>query len=68
LRLEGAAEVGDVRLEGASGLRRRLLSPELVDDSVEGDHAVAGQEQDGDDGALLEPAQLERPVAIGDLE
>jgi hypothetical protein len=36
LRLEGAAEVGDVRLEGARGPRRRLLSPELVDETVEG--------------------------------
>jgi hypothetical protein len=68
LRLEGAAEVGDVRLEGARGLRRRLLSPELVDEAVERDHAVGGQEQDGEDGALLEPAELQHPVTIGDLE
>src|SRR5207253_10634365 len=58
------AQLRDVVLEGRHGRAGRLLSPDLVDDPVGWDDATGVQEQEGQNRALLLPAELDRPAVV----
>ena len=61
--LAQVAEVGVQRARAVAGLR---LPPQGVDEPVGGDHVTAGEHEQGQDGALLEPAEVDRlAVAAG---
>jgi hypothetical protein len=58
-RFEPAAEVGDVGLQGAAGVGRRVPAPDGLDEAVGGHDLAAGEQQHGQDGALPWTAQVE---------
>nr|WP_256862102.1 hypothetical protein [Microbispora sp. GKU 823] len=66
---ERPAELGDVALQGPGRARRRLALPQLVDETVEGDHAARLQREHGQHGTLLGRAQVDGPAGgVGDLD
>ena len=57
--LEAPAQVADVGLQDAGGVRGGAGVPEAVDDPVGRDDLPAGQDEDGEHRALASPAQRE---------
>jgi hypothetical protein len=56
---EQTSQVRDVRLQGRDRLRRRFLTPHFVDEVLERDDGVRGQQQDAQDRTLLRATQIE---------
>ena len=72
-RLDGAfaerlAELRDVDLERGRRGRRRVFAPELVDQAFSRHDAAGVQREDGEKGALLPTADLDRPAAAPNLD
>ncbi|MCH8983653.1 MAG: hypothetical protein IH943_06060 [Acidobacteria bacterium] len=59
---ERLAQIGDVDLNGVLGRTRRIVPPNQVDDPVGRDDLVCVEKKDGEDGALLRRAQVDRAV------
>ncbi len=66
--LDRAAQGGDVVLQRLPHGRRRLLAPHRVDQLVGGDHLVGVQQELGQQHAVLDAAELERPAEPARLE
>ncbi len=68
LVLEPPAQLRDERVNALRRARRRLGAPEVVDDRVDRDDLVRAQQQQGEQGALLMPAEREALTSVLDLE
>ncbi len=68
LRAEQLAELRDEVLERCKGGPRRLLSPDRVEQPVDGDDPVRFEEEYGKDRALLLAAERQRPRLRRNLE
>jgi hypothetical protein len=68
LRFQQPTQVRDVGLHRREGLRRRLRAPQLLDQTVEGDHRARVEQQDRQDGALLRAPEDQRPSRVEDLQ
>ena len=55
-------------MQGLAGRLRRLGAPELLDDHVAGDGLALTQREQGEQGAMLFPTQLDDTLAVADLE
>ena len=62
------AQVRDVDLQCLPGGRRGSLAPQLVDHAVSGERLVGVQQQQGEQCALLAPAQRDRVAPVAGLE
>ena len=66
--LEPPAQLRDERLNALRRARRRLRTPEVVDDLLDGHDLVRAQQEQGEKGALLMPAEREALTPVLDLE
>jgi hypothetical protein len=67
-RPEQLAQRRDVALHQLVRTGRRLVAPELVDETLARDRLVRVQEQHAEQGALLRSAEFDLPLAVVDLE
>ena len=67
-RLEGAAEVGHVDLHEVARPVAGALAPHVVDDAVQRDDMAVVEEEHGQHGPLLRPAEGQRRPVDQDLE
>jgi DNA-binding winged helix-turn-helix (wHTH) protein len=65
LRLEGLAQIGDVHPERVLPLGSRIITPDLVDQSIGRDHLVRVGQQDPHNGALLRRTEVDRAISSG---
>ncbi|RAO58051.1 hypothetical protein ONO86_00315 [Micromonospora noduli] len=63
-RLQKAAQMRDVRLEGGDRPRRRVTPPQILDHLPDGDDLAAGREQQREHGALAGAAEVDRPACV----
>ncbi len=66
--LEPPAELRDERVNALRRARRRFGAPEVLDNLVDGDDLVCAQQEQGEQGALLMPAEREALTSVLDLE
>ena len=66
--LERLPELRHVDTDDLLGRFRRLLTPELVDDPIDGDHLVPMQEQEGEKRTRPRAAERDGTAILGDLE
>jgi len=66
--MKGLAQPRHVGLNAVSGACGRLLAPELIDQDVPGHNFIGAQQQDGQQRALLGPAERERSPVLPDLQ
>ena len=66
--VQGLAQPRDVHLDDLCGARRLLVRPELVDELFARDDLVRVDEEQGEDAALLAPADVEHALPVDDLE
>ena len=62
--LEHSPQVGDVRLQRSRGPGRRLVGPQLGDEGVERHDPIGVEEQQGQQGALLAAAEIDRGTTL----
>jgi hypothetical protein len=67
-RFQGAAQAGDVALEGAEGGGRRLVASDAGDEAIDGHDPARFEHEVGEHGPLLGAAELERVAVAHDLE
>ena len=68
LALEPPAQLRDERMNALRRARRRLGAPEVVDDLVDRHDLVRAQQEQGEQGALLMPAERKALGPVLDLE
>jgi hypothetical protein len=68
LVLEPPAQLRDQRVNALRRARRRLRTPEVVDDLVDWHDLVRAQQEQGEQGALLMPAEREALTSVLDFE
>src|SRR6266516_6232282 len=68
LVLEPRAQLRDERVNALRRARRRGGGPEVVDDLVDRHDLVRAQQEQGEQGALLMPAEREALTSVLDLE
>ena len=67
-RTQQFANLGDVHAQRLQRGRRRLISPQLLDQEIRGHDLVELQEEDGERAALPEPVDGQRPRPLDDLQ
>jgi hypothetical protein len=68
LVLEPPTQLRDERVNALRRARRRLRTPEVVDDLLDRHDLVRAQQEQGEKGALLMPAEREALTSVFDLE
>jgi hypothetical protein len=68
VRRQQLADLRDEVLERRRRGARRRLAPELVHEAVDRDDLVRVDQEEGEEGALLLPAERDRPAVADDLE
>src|SRR5262249_53326184 len=58
----------DIALDQIRGARRRLVTPDLVDQTRDRDNLTAPRKQDREHGTLLEPSELDGGPVVEHLE